>query len=65
MLKSTDDDSLENYYEKVSRKATEASNDQLGKRDISMTLRNASVGFEIPVESDAPNDINIMDCVQD
>ena len=64
-LKSTDNNSLENCYRKVSRKATEVSNSQLGKRDISKTPRNANVRFENPVELDAPNDVNIMDYVQD
>ena len=65
MLKSTDDNSLENCYKKVSRKATEVSNNQLGKREVSTTPRNARVRFEIPVELDVPNTVNIVDYVQD
>ena len=65
MLKSSDDTSLENCYHKVSRKATEMSNNKIGKRDTSITPRKTRVKFELPVESDVTSKINVMDYVQD
>ena len=64
-LKSTDNNSLENCCKKVSKNPTEASNDQLGKRDVSIVSRKIIVNFEFPVASDIASNINIMDCVQD